>query len=134
MRSSMKLTPLLDAGDTLIDGGNSHYHDDIARAKRLSPKGLHYIDMGIDVFVVTAAGKLARRSARAPRGSSCGRSMWWTHSHWGNPAAPDRPRLASRMTSPGPQGLRKFEGCSMAADGITHRIVAPVASTWSDWK
>src|SRR5687767_8658776 len=40
------LVPLLSADDVLIDGGNSHYHDDIARAKRLSPQGLHYIDMG----------------------------------------------------------------------------------------
>ncbi len=41
-----ELEPLLEPGDTLIDGGNSHYHDDIARAKRLSGRGLHYIDMG----------------------------------------------------------------------------------------
>ncbi|HEV2063097.1 MAG TPA: decarboxylating 6-phosphogluconate dehydrogenase [Thermoanaerobaculia bacterium] len=41
-----ELMPLLEAGDTVIDGGNSYYHDDIARAKRLSEKGLHYIDVG----------------------------------------------------------------------------------------
>jgi 6-phosphogluconate dehydrogenase len=41
-----KLVPFLEADDVLIDGGNSHYHDDIARAKRLQPKGLHYVDMG----------------------------------------------------------------------------------------
>jgi 6-phosphogluconate dehydrogenase len=41
-----KLVPFLDADDVLIDGGNSHYHDDIARAKRLQTKGLHYVDMG----------------------------------------------------------------------------------------
>jgi 6-phosphogluconate dehydrogenase len=40
------LEPLLEKGDILIDGGNSYYHDDIARAKRLAPKGLHYVDMG----------------------------------------------------------------------------------------
>jgi len=40
------LVPLLEKGDTVIDGGNSHYHDDIARAKRLGEKGLHYLDMG----------------------------------------------------------------------------------------
>jgi 6-phosphogluconate dehydrogenase len=38
--------PLLATGDTVIDGGNSLYHDDIARADRLRPKGLHYVDMG----------------------------------------------------------------------------------------
>src|SRR5262245_1936206 len=41
-----ELAPLLEKGDTIIDGGNSHYHDDIARAKRLRGKGIHYIDMG----------------------------------------------------------------------------------------
>jgi 6-phosphogluconate dehydrogenase len=40
------LEPLVENGDTLIDGGNSHYQDDIARAKRLVGKGLHYVDMG----------------------------------------------------------------------------------------
>jgi 6-phosphogluconate dehydrogenase len=41
-----ELVPLLAKDDVLIDGGNSHYHDDIARAQRLGEKGLHYIDMG----------------------------------------------------------------------------------------
>src|SRR5580658_9020553 len=40
------LAPLLEAGDTLIDGGNSYYIDDIRRAKELSQKGIHYIDGG----------------------------------------------------------------------------------------
>jgi 6-phosphogluconate dehydrogenase len=41
-----KLLPHLNADDVVIDGGNSHYHDDIARAKRLQGKGIHYVDMG----------------------------------------------------------------------------------------
>jgi len=41
-----ELVPLLESGDTIIDGGNSHYHDDIARGQRLKGKGLHYVDMG----------------------------------------------------------------------------------------
>src|SRR5262249_10677386 len=41
-----KLVPLLDPGDTIVDGGNSNYQDDIARSKRLAPKGIHYVDMG----------------------------------------------------------------------------------------
>jgi 6-phosphogluconate dehydrogenase len=36
----------LGPGDVIIDGGNSYYQDDIARAARLAPKGLHYVDMG----------------------------------------------------------------------------------------
>jgi 6-phosphogluconate dehydrogenase len=38
--------PLLEAGDTLIDGGNSYYVDDIRRAKTLASKGIHYVDVG----------------------------------------------------------------------------------------
>ena len=40
------LAPLLDAGDTIIDGGNSYYIDDIRRAKELTLKGIHYVDVG----------------------------------------------------------------------------------------
>jgi 6-phosphogluconate dehydrogenase len=40
------LLPHLEAGDTLIDGGNSYYVDDIRRAKELSAKGIHYVDVG----------------------------------------------------------------------------------------
>ena len=40
------LVPGLEAGDILIDGGNSYYVDDIRRAKELRPKGIHYVDVG----------------------------------------------------------------------------------------
>ena len=40
------LTPLLARGDVLIDGGNSHYVDDIRRASELEKLGLHYLDVG----------------------------------------------------------------------------------------
>jgi 6-phosphogluconate dehydrogenase len=40
------LTPLLDADDILIDGGNSYYVDDIRRARELSAKQIHYVDVG----------------------------------------------------------------------------------------
>ncbi len=41
-----ELSPLLEAGDTLIDGGNSYYIDDIRRAADLAAKGVHYVDVG----------------------------------------------------------------------------------------
>ena len=41
-----RLVPLLAEGDTLIDGGNSYYIDDIRRAKELSAKSIHYVDVG----------------------------------------------------------------------------------------
>src|SRR5262245_46207036 len=36
-----ELVPLLDAGDIVIDGGNSYYRDDITRAKELITRGIH---------------------------------------------------------------------------------------------
>jgi 6-phosphogluconate dehydrogenase len=41
-----ELLPHLERGDILIDGGNSYYVDDIRRAKELTPKGIHYVDVG----------------------------------------------------------------------------------------
>jgi 6-phosphogluconate dehydrogenase len=41
-----KLAPLLAADDTIIDGGNSYYRDDLRRAAALGERGLHYVDMG----------------------------------------------------------------------------------------
>jgi len=41
-----ELTPLLAKNDTVIDGGNSYYIDDIHRFQRLAPKGIHYVDVG----------------------------------------------------------------------------------------
>jgi len=40
------LLPHLAPGDTVIDGGNSYYIDDIRRAKELASKGIHYVDVG----------------------------------------------------------------------------------------
>ncbi|MGY4098337.1 phosphogluconate dehydrogenase (NAD(+)-dependent, decarboxylating) [Nocardia sp. R16R-3T] len=41
-----QVAELLEPGDIIIDGGNSRYHDDIARAAALHPKGIHYVDIG----------------------------------------------------------------------------------------
>src|SRR5579871_5369283 len=40
------LAKVLEPGDTVIDGGNTYYRDDIARAATLSGMGLHYVDCG----------------------------------------------------------------------------------------
>ena len=40
------LQPLLDAGDIVIDGGNSYYVDDIRRAEELAKQNVHYVDVG----------------------------------------------------------------------------------------
>jgi 6-phosphogluconate dehydrogenase len=41
-----KLSTLLEAGDIIIDGGNTMYKDDVRRAETLRGKGIHYVDVG----------------------------------------------------------------------------------------
>jgi 6-phosphogluconate dehydrogenase len=41
-----RLAALMAQGDIIIDGGNSYYRDDLHRAARLQPKGIHYVDVG----------------------------------------------------------------------------------------
>jgi 6-phosphogluconate dehydrogenase len=41
-----ELRPLIEAGDIVIDGGNSYYRDDITRAGDLQRDGIHYVDCG----------------------------------------------------------------------------------------
>ena len=45
-QSIADLKPLLAKDDTIIDGGNSYYVDDIRRAKKLQESGIHYVDVG----------------------------------------------------------------------------------------
>jgi 6-phosphogluconate dehydrogenase len=45
--SIAELTPLLAAGDMVIDGGNSYYKDDIMRARQLATNSIHYVDVGV---------------------------------------------------------------------------------------
>jgi 6-phosphogluconate dehydrogenase len=45
-RTIADLVPLLEAGDIVIDGGNSYYVDDLRRAKELAARGIHYVDVG----------------------------------------------------------------------------------------
>ena len=40
------LIPLLDPGDTIIEGGNSNYKDSMRRAQKVAEHGLHYLDAG----------------------------------------------------------------------------------------
>jgi len=42
----MKLAGLMEPGDTIIDGGNSYFKDDVRRSKILKEQGIHYLDVG----------------------------------------------------------------------------------------
>jgi 6-phosphogluconate dehydrogenase len=41
-----ELAKHMEAGDTIIDGGNTHFKDDVRRARELKSKGIHYVDVG----------------------------------------------------------------------------------------
>ena len=41
-----QLMPLLEAGDIVMDGGNSYYRDNVRRATELRQNGVHYMDVG----------------------------------------------------------------------------------------
>ena len=41
-----ELASLMEAGDIIVDGGNSYYRDDLERAKMLRKRGMHYVDCG----------------------------------------------------------------------------------------
>jgi 6-phosphogluconate dehydrogenase len=41
------LAELVEPGDTIVDGGNTNWHDDVRRASMLDAKGIHYVDVGV---------------------------------------------------------------------------------------
>src|SRR5262245_60081928 len=45
-RTIAALADVLEPGDTIIDGGNSYYHDDIRHAAALRERGIHHVDVG----------------------------------------------------------------------------------------
>ena len=81
---STKLAGLLDEGDTIVDGGNSNWHDDQRRAAELEPKGIRYADVGtsggvwgLDVGYCMMAGgpeeSIAQLAADPRRARAAGR-------------------------------------------------------------
>jgi len=46
-RAIAELAGLVEPGDAIIDGGNTHYVDDLAREAQLTPLGIHYVDIGV---------------------------------------------------------------------------------------
>ncbi|WP_083763796.1 NAD(P)-binding domain-containing protein [Candidatus Korobacter versatilis] len=53
--TAVELLDFLEPGDTLIDGGNSYYVDDIRRARELALRGIHYVDEGVPAPVLSTA-------------------------------------------------------------------------------
>jgi len=103
--SLAQLRPLLTAGDIVIDGGNSHYQDDIVRARSLQADGLHYVDMGTS-------------------GGVWGLERGYCLMIGGDAAAVQRLDPMFRALAPGPDGVAATPGReasgSTAASGYLH--------------
>ena len=61
-----KIVPFLEKGDILIDGGNSNYKDDVDRAAKLAPKGIHYMDIGTSGGVFGLGQNMRHAKSVAP--------------------------------------------------------------------
>ncbi len=127
-------TPHLEAGDILIDGGNSHYIDDIRRAEALATKGVRYLDVGTSggvwgldrgfcLMIGGDAGAVRRLdpifATLAPRADSTSRT----------PARAARPAPASTAEHGylhcGPSGAGHF--VKMVHNGIEYGLMAAYA-------
>jgi 6-phosphogluconate dehydrogenase len=126
-----RFAPLLDAGDVLIDGGNSRYHDDLRRARELEARGLHYVDVGTSggVFglergyclMIGGEGEVVRRlepifAALAPPVETAAR----TPGREGEPRGGERGFLHC-----GPHGAGHF--VKMVHNGIEYGLMAAYA-------
>jgi 6-phosphogluconate dehydrogenase len=121
----------LDAGDIVIDGGNSYYRDDIRRATELAAAGLHYVDVGTSggvagfdrgycLMIGGEAGIVQHLEpiflALAPGAAAAGR----TPGRSGEPAGAERGFLHC-----GPHGAGHF--VKMVHNGIEYSIMAAYA-------
>jgi 6-phosphogluconate dehydrogenase len=81
------LAEMLSPGDTIIDGGNTHYKDDVRRATELRPRGLHYIDAGTsggiwglaNGYCLMVGGETAAVDRLAPVFASLAPPEGWLH-------------------------------------------------------
>ncbi|HYK25467.1 MAG TPA: decarboxylating 6-phosphogluconate dehydrogenase [Steroidobacteraceae bacterium] len=117
------LTPSLAAGDILIDGGNSHYHDDIRRAEKLAGAGIHYVDVGTSGgvlglgYCMMIGGKREAVAALDP--------IFATLSPGGQPPAAGHSSAEQGYLYCGPSGAGHF--VKMVHNGIEYGLMAAYA-------
>jgi 6-phosphogluconate dehydrogenase len=125
-----KLIEILEPGDIVVDGGNSHYHDDIRRGRELTARGLHYVDVGTSGgiaglergYCLMIGGESAVVEHLAPLFSSLAPGV---------DAAPRTPGRAATSTAEhgylhcGPQGAGHF--VKMVHNGIEYGLMAAYA-------
>jgi 6-phosphogluconate dehydrogenase len=120
-----------EADDIIIDGGNSYYRDDIARAKELSEKGIHYVDVGTSGGVFGLERGFCLMIGGEDRIVQHLDPIWATIA----PGVDTAPRTPGRTGAPapseqgylhcGPNGAGHF--VKMVHNGIEYRVMAAYA-------
>jgi len=125
------LATRLAADDILVDGGNSHYHDDIRRAAALAPHGIHYVDVGTSGGVWGLERGYCLMIGGAPAAVSRLDPIFWSLAP-GQGSVPDTPgRDTARGTAHlgylhcGPPGAGHF--VKMVHNGIEYGLMAAYA-------
>ncbi len=130
-RELEELSPLLEEGDVVIDGGNSFYRDDVRRGSGLEPRGVHYVDVGTSggvaglergyCLMIGGEAEIVRRldpvfATLAPGVGAASRT----------PGRGDRPGTAERgYLHCGPSGAGHF--VKMVHNGIEYGVMAAYA-------
>jgi 6-phosphogluconate dehydrogenase len=132
-----ELAGLLEPGDTIVDGGNSHYIDDLRRVETLRAKGIHYVDVGVsggvwgleNGYCLMIGGE---PEAVVPLGPVLAALAPGAGSAAGAPAAPPAPEaVRAGATAPqgflycGPSGAGHF--VKMVHNGIEYGLMAAYA-------
>ena len=119
------LKPLLAAGDIVIDGGNSHYHDDLRHAADLARSGIRFIDVGTSggVLGLTRGFCLMIGGERAAVASLD--AIFATLSPGGEPPASGHGTAEQGYLHCGPSGAGHF--VKMVHNGIEYGIMAAYA-------
>ena len=126
------MATLLQKGDTVIDGGNTFYRDDISRAKTLAPQGLHYVDCGTSGGVWGSERGYCMMIGGDKDGR--GRGSIRSSPRWRPAPAPSRRRRGARSRDPrvehgyihaGPAGAGHF--VKMIHNGIEYGLMQAYA-------
>jgi 6-phosphogluconate dehydrogenase len=120
-----QLRPLLKAGDVIIDGGNSHYHDDIRRADELRPAGIHYVDVGTSGGVLGLEHGFSLMIGGEPEVVSAIGPIFATLSPGGRPPDSGNSTATMGYLHCGPVGAGHF--VKMVHNGIEYGLMAAYA-------
>jgi 6-phosphogluconate dehydrogenase len=126
-----ELTPLLQPGDIVIDGGNSHYHDDLHRAAALAASGIAHVDVGTSGGVAGLDRGYCLMIGGSQESVQHLASVFATLAPGAGSAAPTPGRLAQQSTADqgwlhcGPHGAGHF--VKMVHNGIEYGLMAAYA-------